>query len=246
MENRTYENANLKYKYTGKERDNENNYDYFGARYYDSRIGRWGGVEPLLERYFSYSPFIYVFDNPILMVDVDGRGLGDGLKYWWTTKEDIKNTINEIEKNTEEFINNTESGNFSGAMENYAKAPIIALGLIPSSPMTDFIMPIGMVEQTPKLLKLSQGLKDKASEIANFIGKSRVTMPEGTLDLIGKSHGLIETPHFKPLIFQTSEGKFFPKTLSKLTREATHDDLKNAVDFINKVITIEFMNKTKF
>jgi YD repeat-containing protein len=33
-------------KFTGKERDEENLYDYFGARYYDSRIGRWGGVDP--------------------------------------------------------------------------------------------------------------------------------------------------------------------------------------------------------
>lgn len=32
------------YKFTGKERDNESTYDYFGARYYDSRLGRWGGV----------------------------------------------------------------------------------------------------------------------------------------------------------------------------------------------------------
>jgi len=29
-----------KYKFTGKERDIETGYDYFGARYYDSRIGR--------------------------------------------------------------------------------------------------------------------------------------------------------------------------------------------------------------
>lgn len=27
-------------KFTGKERDTETGYDYFGARYYDSRIGR--------------------------------------------------------------------------------------------------------------------------------------------------------------------------------------------------------------
>ena len=33
------------YLFTGKERDNEKSgYDYFGARYFDSRIGRWGTV----------------------------------------------------------------------------------------------------------------------------------------------------------------------------------------------------------
>ncbi len=40
---REWNGSNSKYKFTSKERDSETNYDYFGARYYDSRIGRWGG-----------------------------------------------------------------------------------------------------------------------------------------------------------------------------------------------------------
>jgi len=35
-----------KYKFTSKERDTETGYDYFGARCYDSRIGRWLSVDP--------------------------------------------------------------------------------------------------------------------------------------------------------------------------------------------------------
>jgi len=73
LENRTYQSNNTKYKYTGKERDNENNYDYFGARYYDSRIGRWGGVEPLLDKYISWSSYCYTLCNPIIARDIDGR-----------------------------------------------------------------------------------------------------------------------------------------------------------------------------
>lgn len=42
-----YETTN--YKFTSKERDRESNYDYFGARYNDSRIGRCGQVELLLD-----------------------------------------------------------------------------------------------------------------------------------------------------------------------------------------------------
>jgi RHS repeat-associated protein len=66
--------ANEKYKFTSKERDVESGYDYFGARYYDSRIGRWLAVDPLAEMYPDVNPYHYVRNNPIKTVDVDGRG----------------------------------------------------------------------------------------------------------------------------------------------------------------------------
>ena len=36
-----------RYKFTGKERDTETNYDFFGARYHDSDLGRWLTPDPL-------------------------------------------------------------------------------------------------------------------------------------------------------------------------------------------------------
>jgi RHS repeat-associated protein len=47
-----------KYKFTEKERDTETGYDYFGARYYDSYIGRWLSVDPLADKYPGWSPYI--------------------------------------------------------------------------------------------------------------------------------------------------------------------------------------------
>ena len=73
MGNRVYNGDSAKHKFTGKERDEENLYDYFGARYYDSRIGRWTQVEPLLERYIKYSSYCYGLDNPINLIDIDGN-----------------------------------------------------------------------------------------------------------------------------------------------------------------------------
>ncbi|MBX7046516.1 MAG: hypothetical protein K1X86_11845 [Ignavibacteria bacterium] len=62
-----------KYHFTGKERDSETGYDYFGARYYDSRIGRWGGVEPLYDKYIESSPYCYAVNNSLSMKDVNGK-----------------------------------------------------------------------------------------------------------------------------------------------------------------------------
>lgn len=75
MENRTYETGNSTYKFTGKERDRdiENNYDYFGARYYDSRIANWTSIDPLFEKHFDYSPYNYVLRSPIILIDPDGN-----------------------------------------------------------------------------------------------------------------------------------------------------------------------------
>lgn len=73
LENRTYNSSAMKYDFTGKERDDETSYDYFGARYYDSRIGRWGQVEPLLDKYVNISPYCYSVNNPINSYDPNGK-----------------------------------------------------------------------------------------------------------------------------------------------------------------------------
>jgi len=57
LEGRKYQIDSSIYKFTGKERDVESNYDYFGARYYDARIGRWGQVDPLLEKHYDLSSY---------------------------------------------------------------------------------------------------------------------------------------------------------------------------------------------
>lgn len=61
--------------FTGKERDSETNWDYFGARYYDPAIARWLSVDPLSEEYPSIGSFVYVANNPIYLIDPNGKEL---------------------------------------------------------------------------------------------------------------------------------------------------------------------------
>jgi RHS repeat-associated protein len=62
-----------RFKFTGKERDTESGYDYFGARYYDARIGRFISVDPLDEKFPGWSPYHYALMNPGRFIDKDGR-----------------------------------------------------------------------------------------------------------------------------------------------------------------------------
>jgi RHS repeat-associated protein len=65
------------YQFSGKEKQTDhglNWYDY-GARMYDAVIGRWGGVDMLADEYPFISPYTYVANNPVMLVDPDGRDI---------------------------------------------------------------------------------------------------------------------------------------------------------------------------
>ncbi len=61
------------YKFNGKELDAETGLYYYGARYYDPRISIWLSVDPLAEEFPSVNPYVYCLNNPINMIDPDGR-----------------------------------------------------------------------------------------------------------------------------------------------------------------------------
>ena len=63
----------LPYKFNGKEMDEETGLYYYGARYMDPKISMWLGVDPMIEKYPEISPYIYCHNNPIVLIDPDGR-----------------------------------------------------------------------------------------------------------------------------------------------------------------------------
>lgn len=95
-----------RYKFTMKERDAETTYDYFGARYYDSRVGRWLSVDPLAEKYPNWSPYNYCLNNPLAIIDPNGM---DTLNITLNKNRDVPGTA--------ELIVNGESVELQGGNE---------------------------------------------------------------------------------------------------------------------------------
>ncbi|MCG8388773.1 MAG: RHS repeat-associated core domain-containing protein, partial [Cytophagales bacterium] len=61
-----------RYRYVGKERDDETGIYYYGARYYAVWLARFISVDPLKDDYPYYTPYQYAGNKPITFIDLDG------------------------------------------------------------------------------------------------------------------------------------------------------------------------------
>ena len=75
-----YGNAGLnasaqQYKYNGKELDRMHGLDWYdyGARSYDAVVPMWTSVDPLCEKNYYISPYVYCGNDPMNAFDPDGR-----------------------------------------------------------------------------------------------------------------------------------------------------------------------------
>ncbi|MFA5540143.1 MAG: RHS repeat-associated core domain-containing protein [Bacteroidales bacterium] len=86
------QNFRSNYKYNGKEKDPESGYYNYGARYYYDWASIWLSVDPMSDKYPHLTSYNYCANNPIMLVDPDGREIyitGNDAQ-----RDHVKNEIN--------------------------------------------------------------------------------------------------------------------------------------------------------
>jgi RHS repeat-associated protein len=79
--------------YTGKEAqtpDFTTGYTDFGARQYSPTLRRWMTPDPLSEKYYGVSPYAFCNNNPVNLVDPDGRKIRVASEYQKQFSDDLK------------------------------------------------------------------------------------------------------------------------------------------------------------
>src|SRR6056297_2292026 len=109
------------YKFNAKELDCESGYYYYGARYYDPKFGRFLTVDPVAGEFPSQSSYLYAYNNPVRMIDVDGL-YGDENEA--NRQRDLAQAqghkvVGDVYKSGDEWMFNTMEGDaFTGRFDN--------------------------------------------------------------------------------------------------------------------------------
>ena len=99
---------NSRYTFSGKERDGETGYSYFGARYYNSDISIWLSVDPMSDKYPNLTPYAYCANNPIILVDPDGKDIDPDAPGYKEAKKAATETDPSYEPEFAKIFNNLE------------------------------------------------------------------------------------------------------------------------------------------
>jgi RHS repeat-associated protein len=109
----TGSNWSTRYSFSAKEMDEESKYHYFGARYYDSDLSIFLSVDPMASKYPSLTPYAYVANNPIKLIDPNGEEIEFNsfidkvyVAVMCVINKDFRNNVNKLAASKETYVFN--------------------------------------------------------------------------------------------------------------------------------------------
>ena len=131
-----------RYKFNGKELDEETGFYYYGARYYNPKFSIWLSVDPLAEIFPNWNPYNYTMQNPINLTDPDGMQVEP--PDWYLSKDNKNIEFHEGSGEREGFVN--LGNNRDVTIDNKYKFSLNSDGsFIEHDPVGDFKYGLGSV-----------------------------------------------------------------------------------------------------
>ncbi|HKW56742.1 MAG TPA: RHS repeat-associated core domain-containing protein [Candidatus Acidoferrum sp.] len=221
------------YKFEGKERDTETGNDDFGARYYSNRFGRWLSADwsnvPVPVPYANLSNpqtlnlYSMVADDPESFADLDGHCCAPyELADYLDTK--INSAVNYVENKAiasgsptlaatatfaagvtgdvgKGFTNLLRTGESVGSLPENASGGQIATAIAEEGGRVGGTILAVVAVAGPK----TPATAEQGASVRAGTPGARVTLKDGSaVDLTGKDHGGVPTPHIKSLESNTN------------------------------------------
>ena len=228
-----------RYKFIGKERDEESGYDNFGARYYIPPLGIWTRVDPLVNKYLHVSPYMYCEGNPVRYKDPNGKWVQMVVGAVVSGAADAALQVGEKMldgQSLSESVKNIDMRQVAGS----ALAGAIGVGVV------------SKVSQVAKIYRLGKTGTSMAKTIASPIGdamgsvvsqeisKGEISAGQVKDDVIGglvgnvagklKTNSLKTTAGYKRALKQLDHAERVANGSSKASRLQAVENAQNAVD----------------
>jgi len=217
-ENTTAQN----YKYNGKELQDELNLGWldYGSRMQEATIGRFTTMDPLMEKFTGFSPYNYVLNNPVLLIDPDGMLA----RYNWSNGqyEDTDENGNKTTVSWDETQSQHGIGKYSGTT---------TVALFPGYKSDGSGRLKFDAETTGSLLSLAQSAKTNVNFTVLHVGDTKEAadlmeaLPQKIVGLIVGSHGDYDNAYFQigSDVFSSPERINISPNLSRISRTLSID-----------------------
>ncbi len=190
-----------RYRYTGKERDEETGLYYHGARYYACWLGRWTAVDPI-RLSAGTNRFRYGSDNPINRIDPSGT---IDFSFELPTLEDVKDVISETASDITETAQEIADDPV-GAYGEYLDATVGAYGRLLGERAGDVLLGVEELSYQVQVSVHNKGLVRGVAAIGADLAMAEVEATKQ--EVVGAVEGAVQT------VQNISEGDFEKATES--------------------------------
>jgi RHS repeat-associated protein len=116
------------FRFNGKELDKETGLGYYGARYYQNRLSTWLSVDPLASQFPNWTPYHFVHNNPIMLIDPNGMsatGPGEPGGNEWPILGPDHYLLPDVEVVTQASVAGPRTAEAQSSMYNYTQIPYL-------------------------------------------------------------------------------------------------------------------------